>query len=112
MSCSDTRKASLSVADNEAFSERVKGIEPSLEAWEASVTESEVLVFAGVAAQPDSACTSACTNSTDSDVEPAIDLPAEDDLTAALLMIERLPLSDDEKAEAVRRLLASQQSRT
>jgi integrase len=36
-SAPDTRKASLSGADNEAFSERVKGIEPSLEAWEASV---------------------------------------------------------------------------
>jgi len=33
-SCSDNRKASLSVAANEALKERVKGIEPSPEAWE------------------------------------------------------------------------------
>ena len=32
--CSDNRKASLSVADNEAVSERVRGIEPPPEAWE------------------------------------------------------------------------------
>jgi hypothetical protein len=30
----DNRKASLSVADNEAVSERVRGIEPPPEAWE------------------------------------------------------------------------------
>jgi hypothetical protein len=33
-SCPDTRKASLSVADNEALSKRVRGIEPPPEAWE------------------------------------------------------------------------------
>jgi hypothetical protein len=31
--CSDNRKASLSVAENEALSERVRGIEPPPEAW-------------------------------------------------------------------------------
>ena len=36
-SCPDTRKASQSSADSEAFSERVGGIEPPPEAWEASV---------------------------------------------------------------------------
>ena len=34
------------------------------------------------------------------------------ELTAALAMIERLPLSDEEKAEAVRQLLATQKSRS
>ena len=33
---------------------------------------------------------------------------ADRDFAAALLMIERLPLSNDQKAEAVRRLLTSQ----
>jgi hypothetical protein len=46
------------------------------------------------------------------DVESTGHLSAEGDLKAALLMIERLPLSDKQKAEAVRRLLASQQSRS
>ena len=40
------------------------------------------------------------------DVEPPRSSFAEFDISAALLMIERLPLSDSEKAEAVRRLLA------
>jgi hypothetical protein len=40
------------------------------------------------------------------DVESTGHLSAEGDLKAALLMIERLPLSDKQKAEAVRRLLA------
>ena len=34
------------------------------------------------------------------------DSPAEPDIEAALAMIKLLPLSDDQKAEAVRRLLA------
>lgn len=38
------------------------------------------------------------------------DSPTELDLEATLAMIERLPLSDDEKAEAVRRLLAEYDS--
>ena len=41
------------------------------------------------------------------DVESTDPLPITGDLKAALLMIERLPLSDAEKAEAIRRLLAS-----
>ena len=40
------------------------------------------------------------------DVEFTDHLSAEGDLEAALRMIERLPLSDAEKADAVRRLLA------
>ena len=42
----------------------------------------------------------------ETDVETGSDQPVQPDVLAALAMIERLPLSDDEKAEAVRRLLA------
>lgn len=40
----------MSTADNEALSERVNRIEPSPEAWDASVVESEVSLAQGIAA--------------------------------------------------------------
>jgi hypothetical protein len=51
----------------------------------------------------DVACTAACTCST----EPTSQSGSEQHsgFTAAMLMIARLPLTDAEKAEAVRRLL-------
>jgi hypothetical protein len=50
----------------------------------------------------------ACTSSTETDLGAR----AETDLEVALAMIEQLPLSDNEKADAVRQLLAAQKSRS
>ena len=52
--------------------------------------------------EPSNACTNACTDETKSD--HAND--DERDFSQALAMIAELPLTYDEKAEAVRRLLA------
>jgi hypothetical protein len=62
----------------------------------------------GIEHVEDVACTAACTSSTETDLSS----PSESDVGIALAMIERLPLSDEEKAEAVRRLLSTQQSRS
>ena len=51
------------------------------------------------------ACTTACTRSPDSGHDDAGDT-ADGDFAEALAMVARLPLSDAERAEAVRRLLA------
>jgi integrase len=48
-----------------------------------------------------------CPSDQKAEHESAPGLTVEPDLDAALAMIERLPLSDDQKAEAVRRLLGS-----
>ena len=54
----------------------------------------------------DRACTTACTSTTEKSVEVTSKPDVDGDFVAAILMIERLPLSDAEKAEAVRRLLS------
>ena len=53
---------------------------------------------------------SASASALDSETGP--NSPTESNFEAALALIERLPLSDDEKAEAVRQLLAAQRSRS
>ncbi len=64
------------------------------------------------------ACTSACTKSTDSAHAEAVGAgdaetaggpagPAGEHFAEALTMLARLPLTDAERAEAVRRLLAN-----
>jgi hypothetical protein len=56
------------------------------------------------------ACTNACTESGDSvhgdSPEAPADEPRGDAFAEAVAMLARLPLSDTERAEAVRRLLA------
>lgn len=54
------------------------------------------------------ACTTACTGSTKAECQSRDDggQASHSEFTAAMLMIAGLPLSDREKAEAVRRLLA------
>ena len=54
------------------------------------------------------ACTTACTKSTESSLKSAdeqVAVPESNHFAAALLMIAGLPLSDADKAEAVKRLL-------
>ena len=45
-------------------------------------------------------------NQPDIDVGSAENPPSESDFATAIQMIETLPVSDDEKAEAIRRVLA------
>ena len=64
-----------------------------------------------VAATADSRCTNGCTNSPENERGEAVvtSLPIKaDSFSAALAMIASLPLSDAEKADAVRRLMAEQ----
>ena len=98
------RKAPLSFADSEACEERLMGIEPTPEAWEASVNAAQLTATSNVVKSDLPACTAACTSSTESGVE----LYPDGGFAAAVLAIMALPLTDDEKAEALRRLLASE----
>jgi hypothetical protein len=52
-------------------------------------------------------CPGVCPSEPKTDVETAGNGRSESGFAAAVLMIERLPLSDAEKAEAVQRLLQS-----
>ncbi len=71
-----------------------------------------------VAATADSRCTNSCTNSPENErgevVGGSVSSRAEslaikaDSFSAALTMIASLPLSDAEKAQAVRRIMAEQ----
>lgn len=79
-----------------------RGLEPLTPCLQSSDTRSEVVKKQDVSDTSANACTSACT----SDPKNAHDDTAGDDFGEALAMIARLPLSDAEKAEAVRRLLA------
>jgi hypothetical protein len=66
----------------------------------------------GVTSSHYSACTAACTSPTEnepSDTEfKEIVAQEYENLVAAILAVERLPLSDEEKAEIVRRLMKDQ----
>jgi hypothetical protein len=65
-----------------------------------------------VTATPGIAYVTACPSAPNTDGDVELELPAESSVIVTLTMIERLPLSDNEKAEAVRRLLGTQQSRS
>jgi hypothetical protein len=77
----------------------VRGIEPPPEAWEASVGGSQT---------PRVPCSRDAKVSASATVSPSKgdSTNLSDDFAAALTMIATLPLTDAEKAEAVRRLLA------
>ncbi|MDB5346479.1 MAG: hypothetical protein JWP89_4856 [Schlesneria sp.] len=69
-------------------------------------------ILSEVASSVDSRCTTSCTSGSEKRVKTgsdAVALPIEaeslDDFASALAMIATLPLSNSEKAEAVRRLL-------
>jgi hypothetical protein len=81
-------------------------IEPPPTAWEAVVLPLTSDTDNGVTLNQDSACTAACTSPTENTSSDA-ELKAERyaNLVAAILAVERLPLSDEEKAEIVRRLI-------
>jgi hypothetical protein len=83
-----------------------KGLEPSTSALRTHETrvlseeETEVTTAAS------GASANASPKRRKNDLESAPNPPAESDFAAAIQMIASLPLSDAEKAEAVRRLLA------
>ena len=81
---------------------RAKGLEPSTFSLEGYQHRMEVPHEQGPTGGSANACTNACTDETKSD--HAND--DERDFSQALAMIAELPLTYDEKAEAVRRLLA------
>ena len=118
---SDNKKRSLfrqRRTDSERCSIARRGFEPRLSDSESLSSESQPLNCSQVGATPDSGCTTGCTNSPENDHGEVVDgsvssraesLPIKaDSFSAALAMIASLPLSDAEKADAVRRLMAEQ----
>ena len=101
---SDT--ASLSANDSEAFLVSGQGFTASNDPK--SLQSSNSLKLTGNAPE----CTDRAVAGGSTGGSPSGSLPVASDLIASLAMIERLPLSDEEKAEAVRRLLSTQQSRS
>ena len=103
---------------NEAFSVERKGVEPSTSALRTQRPTHTTQSLQRVVATPNSCCTTGCTNSPENDhgetVSGSVSSRAEslpiktDSFSAALAMIASLPLSDAEKADAVRRLMAEQ----
>lgn len=81
-------------------------LNPQLPDRQSEDTEFQTLKLQGLTESLDSACTNACTSVTESGPESTSNSPAESEFAAAMQMIASLPLSDDEKAEAIRRLLA------
>jgi hypothetical protein len=81
-----------------------KGLEPSALQTLGTVVPTDNL--SEVTATADDVCPSVCPSEPKTEVETTGDGRSESGFAAALLMIERLPLSDSEKSEAVRRLLA------
>lgn len=76
-----------------------EGFEPSTHGLKDCGTESQPPENKDVTNVPADACTNACTD--------APEAKKESGFGEALALIARLPLSDAEKAEAVRRLLSS-----
>ena len=99
-------------ARSEGFSDRAsgmetKGLEPSTSALRTQrtivLTEEQTEVTATAAG----ASANASPKHKKNDAETAPDPPAKSDFAAAMQLIASLPLSDAEKAEAIRRLLAA-----
>ena len=85
--------------------QRAKGLEPSTFSLEGCEPGAEATEGQEVTSTLPSVCTNACTDGSESTHEQAANATFAD----ALAMVARLPLSDDEKAEAVRRLLAERE---
>ncbi len=111
-------KRSLSHVDNERCKIARPGFEPGLSDSESKSSESQPLTQSLDEATTESRCTTGCTNSPENEHGEAIggsvssraeSLPIKvDSFSAALALIASLPLSDAEKAECVRRLMAEQ----
>ncbi len=117
-----SEKALSAVFANKAFRVERRGVEPPTSALRTQESRVPSGNLSEVAASGLAVCTSVCTSQppkrrkrgsdaasvgavgTPAEVKPE---PVETDFAAALLMIAGLPLSDADKAEAVRRLLNS-----
>jgi len=72
------------------------GIEPATPSLQSYEHSTEVLQSQELAEQQTVACTTACTNNQNEN---------PDDFAKALLMLARLPLTDAERVDALRRIL-------
>jgi hypothetical protein len=106
------KKGSLTATVNEPCKIAPLGFEPRLIESESIGDGSQSNEIDGFPALADDASASASPKLPKDCAATGSDSSAEPDVIAALVMIERLPLSDAEKAEIVRRLLAAQQSRS
>jgi len=90
--------------------QRATRLERATTSLEGGLSRTQAAQSQQLMSDPEAACTSACTNSEDSGHSEAADgpnpAPAGDAFAEAVKMLARLPLSDAERAEAVRRLLA------
>ena len=111
-----SEKALPAVFANKAFPVETTGIEPVTSGLQSQQHRVPSGNLSEVTATADSRCTNGCTSETKktrrsrSKTAPAaapetVAQPPAGDFAAALAMIASLPLSDAEKAEAVRRLL-------
>ena len=107
-----SEKALPAVFADKAFRVERKGVEPSTSALRTQESRVPSGNLSDVAATADSRCTNGCTSGPGKRRKRGPDAGARPtepkgpgDFAAALVMIAGLPLSDAEKAEAVRRLL-------
>jgi len=88
---------------------REQGLEPWTHGLKGRKPRTEATQLQDVTSDGASACTNACTDSPDSGhsdaAEPAGEQTIGERFAEAIVMLERLPLSDEERAEAIRRLL-------
>jgi hypothetical protein len=107
------KKRSLSFVDNERSQIARPGFEPGLSDPESLGDELQALNHSQLVATPDSGCSTGCSSSPENGRGEAVggsvssraeSLPIKaDSFSAALALIASLPLSDAEKADAVRR---------
>ncbi len=115
-----SEKASFAGFANKAFSVERKGVEPSTSALRTQRPTHTTQSLQRVVATDDFGCSNGCSSSPENErgevVGGSVSSRAEslpikaDSFSAALAMIASLPLSDAEKADAVRRLMAEQAS--
>ena len=109
---SGNRNGSQSTSDHERASIGATGFEPAT-SW--TQTSDQTVVSAGNTALTNarpSDCIPDCTRDMTTGNDGACRQGSQPDFAAALAMIARLPLSDAEKAEAVRHLLAAGNARS
>ena len=105
---------------DKAYRVETTGIEPATSGLQSQKSSVPSVTLSEVAATADSCCTTCCTSKTpnrrkrgaDAAAVGGVETPAEvkpdpveTDFAAALKMLAQLPLSDEDRAEAVRLLL-------
>ena len=115
-----SKKALPAVFASKAFGVETTGIEPATSGLQSQPHRVPSENLSDVAATGSGRCTNGCTSKPEkarrsrskvgSDAAPAAAVqPGDGDFTKALLMITSLPLSDADKAEAVRRWLSTKE---